>query len=160
MNWRNFYSNFTTTFHYLLFLKFTTWLSVLTMFHYNLTLPSRKNLRCLHLICEGDHSFSTSAKSSEKLTSLTPWYSHVRNRVRNVSFSENFANVLNEWSPMVLEYISHELTFIRVPQNSCSENVHKTDGKTTAIDVYTFAKTKFIQRCPWNSAIFSKKKNL
>ena len=41
---------------------------------------------------------------------------------------------------MVLEYIFHELPFIRVPRNLCSENVHKTDGKTTAIDVYNFAK--------------------
>ena len=36
-----------------------------------------------------DHSFSTLAKFSEKLTFLTPWY---------VSFSKNFANVLNVWS--------------------------------------------------------------
>ena len=40
----------------------------------------------------GDHSFSTFAKYSEKLTFLTPWY----HGVENVSFSENFANVLNE----------------------------------------------------------------
>ena len=40
------------------------------------------------------HSFSTCAKFSEKLTFLTPWYVPVR---RNVSFSKNFAYVLNEW---------------------------------------------------------------
>ena len=36
------------------------------------------------------HSFSTYAKLSEKLKFLTLW--------RNVSFSEKFAYVLNEWS--------------------------------------------------------------
>ena len=37
-------------------------------------------------------------KLSEKLTFLPPWYAHVR--VRNVSFSENFAFVLNGWPPI------------------------------------------------------------
>ena len=43
-------------------------------------------------------SFSTYANFHEKLTFLTPLYAHVRVHigVRNVSFSENFANVLNE----------------------------------------------------------------
>ena len=51
-----------------------------------------------------DHSFSTSAKSSEKLTFLSPWYAHIRTHtcayqgIRNASFSENFAEALNEWS--------------------------------------------------------------
>ena len=46
-----------------------------------------------------DHSFSTFSKFSERLTFLTPWYIYVCVRgVRNVSFSENFENVLNEWS--------------------------------------------------------------
>ena len=48
-----------------------------------------------------NHSFSTYAKFSEKLTFLTPWYPMLRTcacqGVRNVSFSENFAYVLNEW---------------------------------------------------------------
>ena len=48
-----------------------------------------------------DHSFSTFAKFSEKLIVLTPWYIRTRTcayqRVRNISFSENFAYVLNEW---------------------------------------------------------------
>ena len=51
-----------------------------------------------------DHSFSTYGKCSEKLTFLTPWYADVRTcayqEVRNVSFSEDFAYVLNEWSRM------------------------------------------------------------
>ena len=45
-----------------------------------------------------DHSFSTFAKLSEKLTFLFPSYAHVwaYQGLRNVSFSENLANVLNE----------------------------------------------------------------
>ena len=75
----------------------------------------------------GDHKFSTYAKSSKKLTFLAPWYARYVHRdhsfsmcaklsekltiliflirtltrvdqgVRNVSFSEYFAYVLNEW---------------------------------------------------------------
>ena len=47
-----------------------------------------------------DYSFSTYAKFSEKRIFLTPWYVHtfVYQGVRNVSFSENFLYVLNEWS--------------------------------------------------------------
>ena len=44
-----------------------------------------------------DHSFSTFAKFSEKLTFLTPWNA---NTPWNVSFSENFALVLNEWTQL------------------------------------------------------------
>ena len=44
-----------------------------------------------------DHSYSTVVKFSEKLTSVRKERS-VRNGVRNVSFLENFANLLNEWS--------------------------------------------------------------
>ena len=67
----------------------------------------------------------TFTKFSEKLTFLTPWYAHhmVRHThrrivwvclailwcayqgVRNVSFSENFANVLNEWSLSIVYLI-------------------------------------------------------
>ena len=43
------------------------------------------------------YPFSTYAKFSEKLTFLTPWCAY--QGVRNVSFSENFAYVLNGWSP-------------------------------------------------------------
>ena len=49
----------------------------------------------LSKLCIRDHSFSTYAKFSEKLTFLD-----VRTRAHqevNVSFSENFAYILNEW---------------------------------------------------------------
>ena len=39
------------------------------------------------------HPLSTYAKFLEKVTILTPWYAHVQ-----VSFSKNFAHVLNGWS--------------------------------------------------------------
>ena len=39
-----------------------------------------------------DHLFSTFTNVSEKLTFLISWYG-----LKNVSFSKNFANVLNEW---------------------------------------------------------------
>ena len=42
-----------------------------------------------------DHSYSTLVKFSERLTSVRKERS-VRNRVRNFSFLENFANLLNE----------------------------------------------------------------
>ena len=41
-----------------------------------------------------NHPFSAYAKCSEKLTFLTPWYAHVRMRIRGLEmlvFSENFA---------------------------------------------------------------------
>ena len=41
------------------------------------------------------HPFSVYAKFSEKLTFPTPWYAHVP-----VSFSNNFAYVLNGWTIM------------------------------------------------------------
>ena len=45
------------------------------------------------------YSFSIYAKFSEKLTSLTPWYAHVRvSGVRNLSFSDDFTYVRNEWA--------------------------------------------------------------
>ena len=43
------------------------------------------------------YPFSTYVKFSEKLTFLTPWYACAYQGVRNVSFSENFAYVLNGW---------------------------------------------------------------
>ena len=50
------------------------------------------------------HSFSTYSTFSEKLTSITSWYAYVLTcayqGVRNVSFVENFAYILNEWSLM------------------------------------------------------------
>ena len=43
------------------------------------------------------HLFSTYSKFSEKkLLFLTSWYARAYQKVRNVSFSENFAYVLNE----------------------------------------------------------------
>ena len=47
------------------------------------------------------HSFSAFEKFSKKLTFLTSWYVHTCSYQgeRNVSFSENFAGVRNEWSP-------------------------------------------------------------
>ena len=54
-----------------------------------------------------DHSFIRYAKSSEKLTFLTPWYAHVRvayQGVRNDSFSENFAYAVNGWSLVLLSF--------------------------------------------------------
>ena len=52
-----------------------------------------------------DHLFSTYAKFSEKLIFHTPWYAHVR----NVSFSENLAYVLNRWTLLWLiqKILSH-----------------------------------------------------
>ena len=52
-----------------------------------------------------DHSFSTYAKFSEKVTFLTPWYAH-QQRVRNV---ENFAYVLNQSSFLRSENRGKEL---------------------------------------------------
>ena len=49
-----------------------------------------------------DHSFSTSAKFSEKLIFLTPWYAHVK----NASFSKNVAYALNESCLMVCPFRS------------------------------------------------------
>ena len=50
-----------------------------------------------------EYSLRTYGKFFEKLTFLAPWYAHVRVRtyrgdVRNVSFSENVAYLVNEWS--------------------------------------------------------------
>ena len=53
---------------------------------------------CLFFFLRGD-SFSMYAKFSEKLKFLTSGYTHVRVSIRwkqNLSFSENFAQVLNE----------------------------------------------------------------
>ena len=54
----------------------------------------------LDSVLNRNHSFSTYEKFSEKLTFLTLWYLNVWVRirgVRNVSFPENFAYVLNVW---------------------------------------------------------------
>ena len=60
------------------------------------------------LILRG-HPLSTYIKFSEKLTFLTPWYAHVRcayQEVKSVSFSENFAYVLNGW-PLSRVFLTH-----------------------------------------------------
>ena len=45
-----------------------------------------------------NNSFSTFAKFSEKHPLIHTPYVCIRQEVRNASFSENFVNVLNEWS--------------------------------------------------------------
>ena len=50
-----------------------------------------------------DHSFTTCAKFSEKLLFLTR--PRANQEVTNVSFSENFAYVLNEQPPMKISFL-------------------------------------------------------
>ena len=55
-----------------------------------------------------DHSFSK--KFSKKLTFITLLISKrmlAYQGVRNVSFSKKFAEVLNEWSPIILSYLAY-----------------------------------------------------
>ena len=69
-----------------------------------------------------DHLFSTYAKFSEKLIFHTPWYAHVR----NVSFSENLAYVLNRWTLLWLiqKILSHyHYFFVKVFFFRCNMNV-------------------------------------
>ena len=58
----------------------------------------------------GGRPFSKYAKFSEKLTFLTPCFAHERTcayqGVRIVSFSENFAYVLNGWSLVVHKIVT------------------------------------------------------
>ena len=65
-----------------------------------------------HIRATLGHPLSMYAKFSGKLTFLTPWYAHVRTcvyqGVRNVSFLEHFAHVLNGWPPWKLKIISHK----------------------------------------------------
>ena len=60
-----------------------------------------------------NHSFSTYAEFSEKLTFLTPWLrtsACAYQEVRNDSFSENFAYVLNECpSTILIFWIFHRV---------------------------------------------------
>ena len=48
----------------------------------SLILNYLKDLRNVYEIISGDHSFIMFAKFFEKLTFLTPWYVHVRLRIR------------------------------------------------------------------------------
>ena len=64
-----------------------------------------------------NHSFSTYAKFSEKKTNITPWYAHVRVRsrgIRNVSFPETFAYLLNERSLNRIIYILFFFLFFMI----------------------------------------------
>ena len=69
-----------------------------------------------------DHPFSTYAKLSEKLTFLTSWYAHVCtcartyvcvSGVRNVSFSESFAYLLNGWTLLSKPLFATHLDTVR-----------------------------------------------
>ena len=62
-----------------------------------------------------DHSFSTFANFLKKLILFNPWYAHVHvyQGVRNVCFSENFANVLNEGS---LNYLTSKKKYRYAPE--------------------------------------------
>ena len=62
-----------------------------------------KNILKKRLFCSADHYFSKFAKLSEKLTLYLLIRTHMcaYQRVRKVSFSENFPNLLNEWSPLL-----------------------------------------------------------
>ena len=58
-------------------------------------------MQCYFQVSIRDHSFSTYAKFSEKLRFFNPWYAHVHVHARgvgHVSFSKNFACIVNEWS--------------------------------------------------------------
>ena len=62
---------------------------------------SRHFFSCKRACFVRGHSLSEHAKSSEKLTFLTPWFVYKRvkyQELRNVSFLENIAHELNEWS--------------------------------------------------------------
>ena len=66
-------------------------------------------------------------KLSKKLTFLTFWYAQVGvrvSRVRNDSFSENFAKVLNEWTPLILP-LQNKIFIIHVT----AEGVASWNGK-------------------------------
>ena len=61
----------------------------------------------------GGYPLSIYAKFSEKLTFLTPWYTHTcaYQGVRNVSFSENFPYVINGW-PLHAFCLQNKLLFV------------------------------------------------
>ena len=75
--------------------------SVLWTFSEQLFCGTRMNVSSCEMYSNtiGDHSFCTFAKFSEKLTFLNLLRTCAYQGVRNVSFSEDFADVLNEWSP-------------------------------------------------------------
>ena len=73
-----------------------------------------------------DYSFSTYAKFSEKPIFLTPWCAYIRTNqgVRNLSFSENFAYLLNEW----FHYI-YKKKYSKVEKCIICEGKPLADGK-------------------------------
>ena len=77
-----------------------------------------ENCACFSLIW--DCSFRTFPKLPEKLTLCIYWYALVRKvyqGVRNISFSENFVNVLNEWS------LLHSAAHLRYHFLCCEINI-------------------------------------
>ena len=82
-----------------------------------------------------DHSFSTYATFTEKLTFLTSCYAHVR-----ISFSENLAYVLNQWFPVVrLSKKPFFLFFLKnrkckVQMHQGNEKVYQQKETTTLIE--------------------------
>ena len=93
-------------------------------------IPLQQNARITHLASMvyliRDHSFTTFANFSGKLT-FTPWYelTCVYQGVRNVSFSENFANVINE-----LSLSCEKQVFCK---KRCSWKFHKIHRKTESL---------------------------
>ena len=93
-------------------------------------IPLQQNARITHLASMvyliRDHSFTTFANFSGKLT-FTPWYelTCVYQGVRNVSFSENFANVINE-----LSLSCEKQVFCK---KRCSRKFHKIHRKTESL---------------------------
>ena len=111
-----------------------------------------------------DHSFCMYAKFSEKLTFLTPIriLTYAYQGVRNLSFSENFANVLNEWSLFVII-----LPYLSVQSFTCNSKPNNMSGvkliyygiclrKRNATTVIPPAMSYFCPNCePTYSFIFS-----
>ena len=76
------------------------WLKLRIFSWVNMLSGERKKFCCFSLCGTRGHLLSTYTKFSEKLIFLTPWYAHVRARVRGLEilvFSEIFAYVLNGW---------------------------------------------------------------
>ena len=111
-------------------------------------IPLQQNARITHLASMvyliRDHSFTTFANFSGKLT-FTPWYelTCVYQGVRNVSFSENFANVINE-----LSLSCEKQVFCK---KRCSWKFHKIHRKTESLtqvfscEFFKISKNTFLQ---------------
>ena len=81
-----------------------------------------------------DHSFTTFAKFSEKLTFRTIWYAHgVYQGLRNVTFSDNFANVINEdWKVKILR--ERVVWVTRCEQDAFVRSISHISGDLVWID--------------------------